>query len=409
MPIDLKPITVIGFSISKSVGLKGSNEPDDIFVIKTLLNGIAPQDGGADGTLDINDLTNTPDAMESVIDAILVFQNAQAGLLHDGRVDPERNTIKRMRLMFNRRKGGGIDVNVTITPDGPIFGPCDARGFSAARLRLVGDEWSAFDGLAPVRQMVPIGKTRKLKVKGTNGAAVGFALESSKVEILERTNDTVTVIGRLEGEADLRVIVEGQRGPIPVRLQVRKASSIPIDVVHLGRAPLANGLMIATQRAVVNVVSRIYDNQANLTFTSGTSRIVDAVTAEGRIVAIDPNKSLSIRSGFGPLRTTQDFRFDDLRSLVTNPAAITMFISAQIVDDQDATVAGRGDPDNRMLWFNPVTPGSVNTNILPAHEIGHALGLGHITTKNNISFLMNPTIQPNNLIIPCETLIQLSS
>ena len=43
------------------------------------------------------------------------------------------------------------------------------------------------------------------------------------------------------------------------------------------------------------------------------------------------------------------------------------------------------------------------------HELGHALGLGHITTKNNISFLMNPTIQPNNLIIPCETLIQLSS
>lgn len=407
MVINLKPVNVIGFSIAESVGLKGKNQPDDIFVIKTLLNGIAPQDGGADGTLDINDLTNTPDAMESVIDAILVFQKAQPGLLHDGRVDPEKNTIKRMRLMFNRRKGGGVDVNVTITPDGPIFGPCDARGFSAARLRLVGNAWSAFDGLAPVRQMVPIGKTRKLKVKGTNNAAVGFALESSRAEIVEQTSDTVTVIGRLEGEADLSVIVEGQRGPIPVRLLVRKASTIPIDVVHLGRAPLANGLMIATQRAVASVVSRIYDNQANLTFTSGTSRIVDAVTTEGRVVTIDPNKKLSIRSGIGPLTTTQDFRFDDLQPLVTNPAAVTMFISAQFIDDIDPIVAGRGDPDNRMLWFNPMTPGSANTNIVPAHEIGHALGLDHITTKNNTGFLMNPTVQANNIIIPCETLVQL--
>lgn len=141
MVINLKPINVIGFSIAESVGLKGSNQPDDIFVIKTLLNGIAPQDGGADGTLDINDLTNTPEAMEPVIDAILVFQNAHTGLLHDGRVDPEKNTIKRMRLMFNRRKGGGLDVNLTITPDGPIFDHV-MRAASVPQ----GSGWSATNG-----------------------------------------------------------------------------------------------------------------------------------------------------------------------------------------------------------------------------------------------------------------------
>lgn len=72
------------------------------------------------------------------------------------------------------------------------------------------------------------------------------------------------------------------------------------------------------------------------------------------------------------------------------------------------SVGLKGAPNGRMLWFNPLTPGSANTNILPAHEIGHSLGMNHITTKNNAGFLMNPTIQPNNFIIPAETLIELN-
>jgi hypothetical protein len=231
MVINPKPVNVIGFSIAEPVGLGGSNQSDDIFVVKTLLNRIAPKDGGADETLDVSNLSSSPDAMEPLIDAILVFQRAQPGLMHDGRVDPEKNTIKRMRSLSNRRKGGGVDQNVSIMPDGPIFGPCDSRGFSAAELRLNGDEWSGFDPFAPVRQMVPVGKMRKLRVRGTNDTAVGFVLNSSKASIVEQTNDTVTVAGLLEGEADLIVPIEGQR-PTSARLLVRGSSSIAIDVVR---------------------------------------------------------------------------------------------------------------------------------------------------------------------------------
>jgi hypothetical protein len=408
MVINLKPVNIIGFSIVQPVGLNAPNQPDDIFTIKTLLNGIAPDDGGADGTLDVSDLSNSPAAMEPLITAIILFQRTQPGLIRDGRVDPERNSIKRMRSLFNRRRGGSVDLNVSITPDGPIFGPCDARGFSAARLGLAGEDWSRFDAFAPVRQMVPVGGTRKLRVKGANGTTVGFALNSPsipKASIVAQTDDTVTVAGHLDGETDLIVTIEGQR-PVPIRLVVRRSATVAIDMVHLGQAPLAQGLMIGTQREITGTVSRIFENQANLTFTPGTTRIVASVRSEGRDVAIDPNRPLIIRDGFGPPSAAQDIRFDDLKTLVTNRAAVTMVISAQLIDGENPAVLGRGETNGRILWFNPMKSG-FNTAIIPAHEIGHSLGLGHITTRNNAGFLMNPEVQPNNFIIPCETLVQL--
>src|SRR5215218_5818706 len=112
MATTIKPVDVIGFSIARSVGLKGANLEDDIFTIKTLLNGISAERGGADGTLDMNDLSASPRAMEPLIDAILVFQTVQTGLLKDGRVDPERNTIKRMRALFNKTRGGEVGINL---------------------------------------------------------------------------------------------------------------------------------------------------------------------------------------------------------------------------------------------------------------------------------------------------------
>lgn len=406
MVIEIKPVTIVGNSIAESVGLKGKNKPDDILTIKKLLNGIAPENGGADGTLDESDLSDSDDSMDPLIVAIFVFQRAQPGLLHDGRVDPEKNTIKRMRAFFKKSKGGGVEVPLTIQPDGPIFGPCDARGFSAAKLRHDGENWSGFDGSAPIRQMVPVGQTRTLRVKGTGGTAVFFQLDSPKAVIIDSTSDTVTISGRVEGEADLIVKIEGQR-PTFVRLLVRGVSSIPIDVVHLGRAPLANGLMIATQRSVAGGITRIFGSQANLTFTSGTSKIVETVMTEGRLITIDPAKNLSIRSATaGPQRAEQEFRFGDLKQHVSNGRAVTMFISAKIIDDEDPSVLGRGSPGERMLWFNPMK-GGFNTALVPAHEVGHSLGMDHITAPRNELFLMHRNTQPNNIIIPCETLVQL--
>ena len=55
MTITLKPVTIAAFDIAGSVGRRGKNDGDDILSVRTLLNGIGPNDGGADGTLDSDD------------------------------------------------------------------------------------------------------------------------------------------------------------------------------------------------------------------------------------------------------------------------------------------------------------------------------------------------------------------
>ncbi|MFO1083166.1 MAG: hypothetical protein U1E21_01265 [Reyranellaceae bacterium] len=409
MVFNLKPVTVFGFTIERPVGRGGKNQPDDIFVVKTLLNGIAGKEGGADGSLDTSDLSSSPEAMEPLIEAIVVFQAEQAGLFHDGRVDPEKNTIKRMRALFKQSKGGSLDL-ITIAPDGPIVGPCDAHGFSAARLKTNGGaDWTAFDASAPVRQMIPVGRTRKLRVGGPRGTLARFFLPGSVATIIDSTSTTVTVLGLREGEAALTVAVEGQ-SPAALRLLVRGPSSVPLDIVHLGAAPAAAALMASAQRSVLGAVNRIFVNQANLTFTPGTTRGAERIRTDGREVVIDPSRTILIRRfPVGPPRDTHEIRFGDLRTLVTDPKAVTMIVSAQLRAAEKASVVAQAELRNKLLWFNPANPGPrFNTFATPAHEIGHSLGLGHIVTPNSGLFLVHKSVAPNNFIIPCETLVQLA-
>lgn len=410
MVVTLREVTVIGFSIAEPVGVASRNQPDDIFVIKTLLNGIAAGDGGADGTLDMSDNSGSDEVMEPVIEAILSFQKSQPGLLHDGRVDPEKNTIKRMRSLFKRPRGGATQGRLLVRPDGPIVGPCDAAGFSAARLKSDGSDWSSTDPTAPIRQMVPVGKTRRLRVDRSHGARMTAAAitDGAIATILDTTDDTVTVVGGGAGETDLRISFIGHTDVV-VRLLVRAAVAIPIDVVHLGQSPLADPIALNTQKTVTTIVSRIFENQANVTFTAGTKRTVGSIVDGGTTTPIDGSKPIRVMVGIGPMREGQGVHFDQLRTLVTNARAVTMVVSNFFVDDESEGIAGRGDLNRRILWFNPLKGLGSNAATLPAHEIGHSLGMNHVTVAAiNRGFLMNPVLQSNNFIIPCETLTELS-
>ena len=56
----------------------------------------------------------------------------------------------------------------------------------------------------------------------------------------------------------------------------------------------------------------------------------------------------------------------------------------------------------RVCWFKLGLSIDANALTLPSHEIGHSLGLQHVDVATNDTFLMHPTIQKNNTIIPSE-------
>ena len=179
--ITLKPITIKGLEITHSVGKLGFNDPDDIFTVKTLLNGIGSDAGGTDGTLDADDTSRTGPEFDRLVEAITIFQKLNfAGVFPpDGLVEPGKKTIRRLQAFFALRHGGDVPALSIVLPSGPLFGDSNATGFSAARLTRAGPgaDWNSRNPLLPVTQMVPVGSTRKLLVTniGSVGARSGVA------------------------------------------------------------------------------------------------------------------------------------------------------------------------------------------------------------------------------------------
>lgn len=318
------------------------------------------------------------------------------------------NTIRELDKLLGGKSepDGDSTVGVTIRPDTAIQGDVDFAGFSAARLSrsTPGDDWTRRDPLKLISQMVPIGQTRKLLAKTSGGAAASFSIDDERVAtIVTADQGSVTIKGAAPGQARLRVSVEGFQ-PVLVNLLVRAAKAIPLDVFHLGPGRSA---AINFQTKLLPGLNQIYASQANLTFTAGAVRDVTRMVMDGVPTAITDTMSLFFSSLFGPpVATEPTFRFADLMREVKNSSAVTVFISPWITDKESPDIAGRGQ--SRTAWFTLRRIADVSQLTVPAHEIGHALGLPHITAPRNDRLLMNPTVQANNLLIPAETLEDLN-
>jgi hypothetical protein len=306
-----------------------------------------------------------------------------------------------------RRRGGNGEIGVfaVITPDTPVSGETNLRGFSAARLAHLSSntEWTRRDPFKAISQMVPVGQTRKLLVKGFGGAAVSFSINRDAIATIAASDQgSVTVRGNAPGTAVLSVSVEGGQR-LPVTLVVRGAASLAVDVFHLGPAGTIGPA--AFQSALLPVINAVYGSQANVTFTAGGTGEIRTMVMDGSLTAIDADTPLFFSSVIGPpIATRPTFRFGDLQREAKNPAAITIFISPKITDQENANVAGRGGIRTKVAWFKTGLRLDASNATIPSHEIGHSLGLQHITVGQNETFLMNPTVQKNNLVIPSETL-----
>lgn len=316
------------------------------------------------------------------------------------------NTIRELDKLLGGKPvpDGDQSVSVTIRPDTPIVGDVDFAGFSAARLarNAKGEEWTRRDPLKPISQMVPMGGTRKLLVKTTGGALASFSIDKENVAVIaESTGSSVTIRGMAPGNARLQVSVEGFR-PTFVDIVVRSPKTIPLDVFHLG----PGGSAAATfQAALVPQLTQIYKSQANLSFSAGTVRDVNTMVMDGQPTIISGTMPLFFSSMIGPPHPAEPtFRFDDLIREVKNPKAVTVFISPRITDKESPNIRGRGRLRSQVAWFSLLPVANASQLTVPAHEIGHSLGLTHIKVPQNEKFLLHPTVQRNNLLIPSETL-----
>lgn len=327
------------------------------------------------------------------------------------------NTIRKLDELLQgnderkRRRGGNGELGAaaTILPVGPITGECNLAGFSAARLTNVGGdaEWPRRDPFRPITQMLPVGQMRKLLVKAVGGASVSFRVDAEQIAtIAESDQGSVTVRGQAPGRAVLTVSVEGFQ-PVLVQLVVRAAKSIPLDVFHLGRPAVLNAPQ-AFQNALLPGLNALYQAQANLTFTAGATGFIETMMMDNARTFISTGMPIFFSSVIGPpVATRPTFRFADLQGEVKNGNAVTVFISPNIRDQEKPTVVGRGGLRTKVAWFKIGFSIDASKLTVPSHEIGHSLGLQHIKAPRNETFLMNPAVQVNNLVIPSETLVDM--
>jgi hypothetical protein len=352
-----------------------------------------------------------------MVEAILIFQKTNfVEFAADGLVEPHRKTIHRLQTFF-RLKHGGETIVLSVLPEGPLFADINLSGFSAAKLSRPGPakEWNRRNPFAPITQMVPVSRTRKLLVANLAENQVQFRLSSFDPDadvrhnhiasIVDSDNKSVTVRGNAPGKTDLVISVEGQHA-FSVRLVVRGAISIPINSIHLG-PPRQPGAERAFITDALPGISRIYADQTNITFSAGTTTIALEMPMDGVRTTIDPAKRLVFGVALGPPNQDEQLiRFSDLEAMITDRDAITVFLGPGMRDNRAPNIVGAAlGFGGKAAWFNTEPLASLaNRLTLPAHEIGHSLGLQHITASLNLAYLMNPGVQLNNLAIPAETL-----
>jgi len=265
MSITIKPVTIEAFDILSSVGDGGSNDGDDVFNVKTLLNGIERTRGGAEKSLNADDTASGGPESAKTVAAIVVFQQHHfAGqFTADGLVEPGRSTLKRLKEEFFRQVNL---TSVSVSEGAPL------SGFSKLRLKRSAGEFTSDPG-QPLCQMVPVGGSRNLLIStGSNGATVGFRLPASPHVSAFTAPGVITVRGLTAGEDLAQFTINGATANT-IRLIVRPAADV--ITVHFQALADASGKgatgFSSRVSSVVQGLNRLYGNQANVRFKEGSS------------------------------------------------------------------------------------------------------------------------------------------
>jgi hypothetical protein len=402
----MKEVVIIGHSIARSVGAGGANDGDDIETVKTLLNGIPADRAGTFGSLNVADVSTSGDEFDRMVDAIKIFQqfHLSSFFAPDGRVEPERRTIRKLREEFfkNPPKPPPDKKTVVIRPQ-ELLG-----GFSTERLSKFGgtDDWTGIDLEVPIFQMVPQGKSRTLLILTTApDPELGVQNDDPSIADMTATDTSIKLTGLKPGTCNLTVVSHRELVD-NVKVVVRRAIPLTVNMHFLGDPAKGKGALPGGGAALIDRLNRVFTPQTNVTFVLAPERSLSTINGKGidfdKPIFVDPTNGLPVDA------TKQWFRGNEFDSSSINLGSeLNVFVCHRLSIPGQPTKTGVAFPiGGRRCWFDNKVLTELGQGItLAGHEIGHSLGYHHIQV--GIKALMRPTVGPNDVFIPSETLEEL--
>ena len=312
-------------------------------------------------------------------------------------------TIKELDKELLKKQGKPATPTVTIRG-------VPLSGFSDFRLKRNGGVFTRDPG-QPLRQMVPLRGFRNLFVT-TAGPTDRVALQLPSPAHTRPfvAPGVVTVRGLTEGEDSSDLTVNGVHAEF-IRLIVRASATITVHVHALVDTKAGKGALGFDARigGIVQGMSRIYGDQANIRFQRGPFTTID--TVNGRKLDFDKPILINARSNkpAAPDPSRQLFTLGDFLGKAINPVKeINVFITPNMVDPANPAEIGTSSIfSEKMCWV--VASTMLNPQAAPrlaSHETGHLLGLTHLDGVKGT--LMFPALSGAGEVIPAETLEQIT-
>jgi hypothetical protein len=354
----MKEIVITGFTILKSVGAGGTNDPDDIDTIQILLNGISPGQGGAFPPLAVLDAADNINRAElaRMIEAIRTFQELHFQF-DDGRVDPEMRTIRKLRELFRKKPS-------------PL--PGDVLFIQAVQ------PFDGFDGAAaPPWALVAMPRAKQLRVENLLPTDTLEVPEGAPY-MVDRAGEIISLRGTNNGSSTLQITRAGE-AMVDLRVEVVTARSFSLCFLYV-KGPGPNegtSRQLGDAAGMLAGVNRVYGGQAGVTFTFGGEAEISAINGK----AVDFRQRTFLIADSAPAGgRDQVFTWADLTAEAATRASADChaFFVKDVEHFPKSAKCTNCIGGTTMIGTGPaiIEDSASNTNrfVLLAHELGHFLG-----------------------------------
>jgi hypothetical protein len=308
-----------------------------------------------------------------------------------------RRTIAALDEEMERRDGGrGTSVTVTAPP---------LSGLTKFRLTRNAGEFVR-DREKPVCQMVPAGGIRNVTVStGRAGDKIGLDLPSPPHATASFSPGAVTLHGLGKGDDDARFTINGSAAD-GLRVIVRESAKLTVHLRALADPKSNKGALgfEAKHQPLVDGLNRIYQRQANITFTKGEFATLASINGRAIDFALPIKVNPRVRD---PNKTEPGAQFFTIGAFLphsTRPIKeINVFVTPGLTDTRPNDAGTSSIFAELLCWARAesMTDPGVSARLV-GHEIGHLLRMIHLDRFPGT--LMFPALNKSGEDIPGETL-----